>query len=118
MDGPVNKLIYLVANARPHSMKVAPIVRALSQRSDSLQYQIVHTAQHYDQKMSDVFFDELGILQSDHHLECGGGSHAEQTGKSMVAFECICRQQTPAYVLGAGDGHAAERIVQHLEALL
>lgn len=114
----MNKLIYLVAGARPNSMKVAPIVRALSQRSDNLQYQIVHTAQHYDREMGDVFFDELGILQADHHLECGGGSHAEQTGKSMVAVECICRQQTPAYVLGAGDGHAAERIVQYFAALM
>jgi UDP-N-acetylglucosamine 2-epimerase (non-hydrolysing) len=84
-------------------MKIAPIVRALNQRSDSLQYQIVHTGQHYDREMSDVFFDELGIPQPDHHLECGGGSHAEQTAKIMVAFECICRQQPPACVLVVGD---------------
>jgi UDP-N-acetylglucosamine 2-epimerase (non-hydrolysing) len=84
-------------------MKIAPIVRALNQRSDSLQYQIVHTGQHYDREMSDVFFDELGIPQPDHHLECGGGSHAEQTAKIMVAFECICRQQPPTCVLVVGD---------------
>ncbi|HEX4343264.1 MAG TPA: UDP-N-acetylglucosamine 2-epimerase (non-hydrolyzing) [Verrucomicrobiae bacterium] len=103
VDEPVRKLIYLVAGARPNFMKIAPIVRALNQRSDSLQYQIVHTGQHYDREMSDVFFDELGIPQPDHHLECGGGSHAEQTAKIMVAFECICRQQPPACVLVVGD---------------
>src|SRR5487761_795351 len=84
-------------------MKIAPIVRALNQRSDCLQYQIAHTGQHYDREMSDVFFDELGIPQPDHHLECGGGSHAEQTARIMVAFERICRQQPPACVLVVGD---------------
>ena len=103
MDGPVHKLIYLVAGARPNFMKIAPIVRALNQRSDCLQYRIVHTGQHYDREMSDVFFDELGIPQPDHHLECGGGSHAEQTARIMVAFERICRQQPPACVLVVGD---------------
>lgn len=103
MDGPVHKLIYLVAGARPNFMKIAPIVRALNQRIDRFQYQIVHTGQHYDREMSDVFFDELGIPQPDYHLECGGGSHAEQTAKIMVAFERICEQQTPACVLVVGD---------------
>jgi UDP-N-acetylglucosamine 2-epimerase (non-hydrolysing) len=84
-------------------MKIAPIVRALNQRSDSLQYQIVHTGQHYDREMSDVFFAELNIPQPDHHLECGGGTHAEQTAKIMVAFEDICRHQAPDCVLVVGD---------------
>ena len=99
----MRKLIYLVAGARPNFMKIAPIVRALNQQSNSLRYQIVHTGQHYDREMSDVFFDELGIPQPDHHLECGGGSHAEQTAKIMVAFERICREQTPDCVLVVGD---------------
>ncbi|MGH8318459.1 MAG: non-hydrolyzing UDP-N-acetylglucosamine 2-epimerase [Steroidobacteraceae bacterium] len=103
MREPVGKLIYLVAGARPNFMKIAPIARALSRRSGHLQYKIVHTGQHYDREMSDVFFEELGIQHPDHHLECGGGSHAEQTAKIMVAFERICRQQMPACVLVVGD---------------
>lgn len=85
-------------------MKIAPIVRALNTRSDCFQYQIVHTGQHYDREMSDVFFEELGIPEPDYHLECGGGgSHAEQTAKIMIAFEGICQRQTPACVLVVGD---------------
>ena len=99
----MHKLIYLVAGARPNFMKIAPIVRALNQRSARMQYQIVHTGQHYDREMSDVFFAELGIPQPDHNLECGGGSHAEQTAKIMVGFERICRQKTPDCVLVVGD---------------
>lgn len=84
-------------------MKIAPIVRALDKRSDHFIYQIVHTGQHYDREMSDIFFEELGIPQPDHHLECGGGSHAEQTAKIMVAFEHICSKQRPDCVLVVGD---------------
>lgn len=99
----MQKLIYLVAGARPNFMKIAPIVRALDKASRHFKYQIIHTGQHYDKEMSDVFFEELGIPQPDHHLECGGGSHAEQTAKIMVAFEHICQQQKPACVLVVGD---------------
>lgn len=99
----VGKLIYLVAGARPNFTKIAPIARALDRRSEYLRYEIVHTGQHYDREMSDVFFEELGIRHPDHHLECGGGSHAEQTAKIMVAVEGICRRQMPACVLVVGD---------------
>lgn len=99
----MQKLIYLVAGARPNFMKIAPIVRALDKEADHFSYKIIHTGQHYDREMSDVFFEELGIPQPDHHLECGGGSHAEQTAKIMVAFEKICQNQTPDCVLVVGD---------------
>src|SRR6266496_6050039 len=66
------KKIFLVAGARPNFMKIAPIVRALQARTDALEFEIVHTGQHYDREMSDVFFDELGIPAPHHHLECGG----------------------------------------------
>jgi len=99
----MQKLIYLVAGARPNFMKIAPIVRALDKASQHFKYQIIHTGQHYDREMSDVFFEELGIPQPDHHLECGGGSHAEQTAKIMVAFEHICQAQRPTCVLVVGD---------------
>lgn len=97
------KLLYLVAGARPNFMKIAPIVRALGQSEAHLTYEIIHTGQHYDREMSDVFFEELGIPQPDHHLNCGGGSHAEQTAKIMVAFEAACQQKKPACTLVVGD---------------
>ena len=81
------KKIFLVAGARPNFMKIAPIVRALTQCADRFHFEIVHTGQHYDREMSEVFFEELGIPTPHHHLECGGGSHAEQTAKIMIAFE-------------------------------
>lgn len=99
----MQKLFYLVAGARPNFMKIAPIVRALDKEADHFSYQIIHTGQHYDREMSDVFFEELGIPQPNHHLDCGGGSHAEQTAKIMVAFEKICQNQKPDCVLVVGD---------------
>lgn len=96
-------LVYLVAGARPNFMKIAPIVRALQARADRFEFKIVHTGQHYDKEMSDVFFDELGIPKPDFHLEAGGGSHATQTAKIVVAFEEICQTARPDCVLVVGD---------------
>jgi len=97
------KLLYLIAGARPNFMKLAPMVRALQARADELAFRIVHTGQHYDREMSDVFFDELGIPKPDHHLGAGGGSHAEQTARVMVAFEALCRERRPDAVVVVGD---------------
>lgn len=97
------KLLYLVAGARPNFMKLAPLVRALDKRADHFDYRIIHTGQHYDREMSDVFFEELGIPQPDRHLDCGGGSHAEQTAKIMVAFEKVCLSERPDCVIVVGD---------------
>lgn len=101
----MKKLIYLVAGARPNFMKIAPIIRALQAEQERFAFQLIHTGQHYDREMSDVFFEELGIPQPDHHLDCGGGSHAEQTAKIMVAFERICQTaaRRPDCVLVVGD---------------
>jgi UDP-N-acetylglucosamine 2-epimerase (non-hydrolysing) len=95
-------LIYLVAGARPNFMKIAPIVRAL-QAQQLLTYKIIHTGQHYDREMNDVFFEELGIPQPDVFMGAGGGSHAQQTAKIMVGFEELCVQERPAAVLVVGD---------------
>jgi UDP-N-acetylglucosamine 2-epimerase (non-hydrolysing) len=97
------KLLYLVAGARPNFMKLAPMVRALAQRADALAFRIVHTGQHYDREMSDVFFDELGIPKPDHHLGAGGGSHAQQTAKVMLAFEELCQANRPDAIVVVGD---------------
>jgi len=95
-------LIYLVAGARPNFMKIAPIVRAL-QAQDKLSFKIIHTGQHYDREMNDVFFEELGIPQPDVFMAAGGGSHAQQTAKIMVGFEELCVVERPAAVLVVGD---------------
>ncbi|XHS80394.1 non-hydrolyzing UDP-N-acetylglucosamine 2-epimerase [Burkholderiaceae bacterium UC74_6] len=94
--------IHLIAGARPNFMKIAPIVRAL-QADGRLDWKIVHTGQHYDRDMNEVFFEELGIPAPDVRLGCGGGSHAEQTGKIMIAYEQLCREDKPAACLVVGD---------------
>jgi UDP-N-acetylglucosamine 2-epimerase (non-hydrolysing) len=97
------RMLYLVAGARPNFMKLAPLVRALAKQPQQLSFRIVHTGQHYDREMSDVFFDELGIPKPDHHLGAGGGSHAEQTAKVMIGFEALCQSERPDAVVVVGD---------------
>ena len=94
--------IYLVAGARPNFMKIAPIVRALRAHG-GLAFNIIHTGQHYDREMNDVFFEELGIPQPDVFMAAGGGGHSQQTGKIMVAFEELCQTDRPDAVLVVGD---------------
>ncbi len=95
-------LVYLVAGARPNFMKIAPIVRAM-QAQDILSFKIIHTGQHYDRDMNEVFFEELGIPQPDIFMGAGGGSHAQQTAKIMIGFEELCTAERPAAVLVVGD---------------
>lgn len=97
------KTLYLVAGARPNFMKLAPLVRALDRRASEIAYRIVHTGQHYDRDMSDVFFEELGIPKPHFHLGAGGGSHAQQTARIMVAFEELCQRERPGAVVVVGD---------------
>ncbi len=89
-------------------MKIAPIVRALNARKAAslesgidLHVSIVHTGQHYDENMSEVFFRELMIPKPDRYLEVGSGSHAEQTAKIMVAFEKVLQEDRSDCVVGA-----------------
>jgi UDP-N-acetylglucosamine 2-epimerase (non-hydrolysing) len=96
------KTIYLVAGARPNFMKIAPIVRAL-QGHARLAFKIIHTGQHYDREMNEVFFEELGIPAPDVFMGAGGGSHAEQTAKIMLGFEQLCLAERPDAVLVVGD---------------
>lgn len=102
MTTPKRACIHIVAGARPNFMKIAPIVRAL--RADGrLAWKIIHTGQHYDRNMSEVFFDELGIPSPDVHFNCGGGSHASQTARVMEAFERHCNEDRPDAVMVVGD---------------
>ncbi len=83
-------------------MKAAPVVRALAQKPD-LRQTLVHTGQHYDQNMSDVFFRELEIPEPDFNLAVGSGTHAAQTGQIMMRFEPVVEKDRPDLVLVYGD---------------
>ena len=94
--------IHLVAAARPNFMKVAPLYHALKNEPWS-DPRIVHTGQHYDLNMSDVFFQDLGLPAPHIHLGVGKGTHAEQTGRVMMAYEKILLDVGPDLVIVVGD---------------
>lgn len=94
--------IHLVAAARPNFMKIAPLYHALSAERWS-QPVIVHTGQHYDSNMSDAFFRDLRLPSPHFHLEVGSGSHAEQTGGVMIAYERILTEHRPDWIVVVGD---------------
>jgi UDP-N-acetylglucosamine 2-epimerase len=93
------KIVHLVAAARPNFMKVAPLYHELA-RGSWCTARIVHTGQHYDANMSDAFFRDLRLPEPAHHLEVGSGSHAEQTGRTMIAYEGVCQRERPAGIGG------------------
>lgn len=98
--------ILVVAGARPNFMKVAPLVEALKSRQAShpdLEILLVHTGQHYDAQMSRAFFTDLGLPRPDVDLEVGSGTHAEQTGRVMIAFEALLFERKPDWVVVVGD---------------
>lgn len=93
---------FLVAGARPNFMKISPLYREVK-KYDGIKYKIIHTEQHYDFEMSDVFFKELEIPEPDYFLNSGSGSHAIQTAKVIVAFEEVCKKEKPDLVIVVGD---------------
>jgi UDP-N-acetylglucosamine 2-epimerase (non-hydrolysing) len=99
--------LLLVAGARPNFMKVAPLIKAIDKHREKggrlLDCVLVHTGQHYDEKMSQVFFGDLGIPAPDVNLCVGSGSHAVQTANVMVKFEPVCLEQKPDWVVVVGD---------------
>jgi len=97
------KKVISVVGARPNFMKIAPIHFEFSKYKDKIHHLICHTGQHYDEKMSKVFFDELGLPSPDFYLGIGSGSHAVQTAGVMVAFEKILLDEKPDLVIVAGD---------------
>jgi UDP-N-acetylglucosamine 2-epimerase (non-hydrolysing) len=117
--------IHLVAAARPNFMKVAPVYHAL-RRENWCDPVLVHTGQHYDPDMSDAFFRDLGLPDPHIHLGIGGGTHAEQTGRIMIAYEQVAAAAPPAWTIVVGDVNstmacaiAAKKLclpVAHLEA--
>ncbi|MCK4752004.1 MAG: UDP-N-acetylglucosamine 2-epimerase (non-hydrolyzing) [Planctomycetes bacterium] len=94
--------IICVCGARPNFMKIGPVMRAFH-ASGKFETLLVHTGQHYDEKMSKLFFDELGIPKPDVNLEVGSASHAVQTAEIMKRFEPVVLEFKPDYVLVVGD---------------
>lgn len=92
-----------VVGARPNFMKMAPIIEAMDRFPDRIDHLLVHTGQHYDQRMSKSFFEDLGMPRPDIDLGVGSGSHAEQTARVMVEFEQVCLREKPYLVLVVGD---------------
>ncbi|HEX6376174.1 MAG TPA: UDP-N-acetylglucosamine 2-epimerase (non-hydrolyzing) [Allosphingosinicella sp.] len=94
--------LHLIAAARPNFMKVAPLWHALA-AAPGLTPVLVHTGQHYDVNMSDAFFADLRLPEPHHHLGIGSGSHAEQTGGVMIAYEKVALSDRPDWIVVVGD---------------
>lgn len=114
-----------VVGARPQFVKAAALSRELAGRA-GVREVLVHTGQHHDENMSDVFFEEMGIPRPDHHLGIHGGSHGAMTGRMLEAIEAVLQQEQPDVMLVYGDtnstlagGLAAAKLhvpVAHVEA--
>jgi UDP-N-acetylglucosamine 2-epimerase (non-hydrolysing) len=98
----MKKNIHLIAAARPNFMKIAPLFHALKKEEWAVP-EIVHTGQHYDINMSDAFFKDLMLPEPHYHLGIGSGSHAEQTGNVMIAYEKLLHETQPDMVVVVGD---------------
>ena len=105
-----NLKIALVAGARPNFMKIAPLIRAMEKENKELkwtknkiEYSLIHTGQHYDIEMSEVFFRELELPRPNLNLEVGSASHAVQTANIMIKFEEFCLHEKPDWVVVVGD---------------
>jgi len=94
--------IHLIAAARPNFMKIAPLYHALK-ATDWAEPILVHTGQHYDRNMSDAILEDLRLPAPDFHMGVGSGSHAEQTGNVMIAYERICEEHRPDWIVVVGD---------------
>ena len=115
---PGKRKILSVVGTRPNFMKTAPVVAALRGAPSAFEHVLVHTGQHYDDAMSRIFFEELGVGEPDHMLDVGSGSHAQQTARVMERLEPVLLEVEPDVVLvpgrrelddggGAGGGEAA-----------
>jgi len=103
--------IISVVGARPNFMKIAPFIRVINEHNESkpsikIEHLLVHTGQHYDERMSDSFFRALGIPEPDINLGVGSGTHAEQVGQTMIEFEKVIIKEKPDWVVVVGDVNA------------
>ena len=95
--------IFHVLGTRPNFVKMAPLIAALTQRLPDSDQVIVHTGQHYDRMMSEIFFEQLGVPAPDHMLEIGSGTHAQQTARVMERLEPLLLSEEPDMVIVPGD---------------
>tara|TARA_B110000008_G_scaffold271107_1_gene302166 strand:+ start:4152 stop:5306 length:1155 start_codon:yes stop_codon:yes gene_type:complete len=99
-----------VVGARPNFMKIAPFIKVISKynelQEEKIEHMLVHTGQHYDDRMSKAFFTALDIPDADINLGIGSGSHAEQVGNTMIAFEKVLLKEKPDWVIVLGDVNA------------
>ena len=102
--------IISVVGARPNFMKIAPFIKVISAynelQKEKIEHMLVHTGQHYDDRMSKTFFKALNIPNADINLGVGSGSHAEQVGNTMIAFERVLLKEKPDWVIVLGDVNA------------
>ena len=96
------RIVYVVGT-RPNFVKTAPVIGALRARLPDGRHAIVHTGQHYDRLMSEVFLEELGVPAPDHMLEVGSGSHAAMTARTMERLEPVLIEEEPDLVVVPGD---------------
>jgi len=96
------RIVYVVGT-RPNFIKTAPVIAALRARIPAGRHAIVHTGQHYDRLMSEIFLEELGVPAPDHMLEVGSGSHAQQTARVMERLEPVLAEERPDLVVVPGD---------------
>lgn len=104
MDHGQMKTVISIVGARPNFVKLAALCQFLD---DQFNHLIIHTGQHYDRKMTDIFFAELGIRQSDINLGVGSGTHAQMTGKILIGTEKVFKKVTPNLVIVYGDTNSA-----------
>jgi UDP-N-acetylglucosamine 2-epimerase (non-hydrolysing) len=98
----LERILYVVGT-RPNFVKMAPVVSALRSRLPDARHAIVHTGQHYDRLMSEIFLEELGVPEPDHMLGVGSGTHAEQTARVIEGLEPVLEQEAPELVVVPGD---------------
>jgi len=97
------RTVVSVVGARPNFVKMAPVIAELGRRPGEFRSVVVHTGQHYDAEMSQIFFEELGVPEPDHLLDVGSGTHAVQTARVMERIEPILSEERPDVVLVPGD---------------
>ncbi|MCD4796357.1 MAG: UDP-N-acetylglucosamine 2-epimerase (non-hydrolyzing) [Candidatus Cloacimonetes bacterium] len=99
----MKRKIHLIVGARPNFMKMAPLYKEFAKFPEEFDVKLIHTGQHYDERMSKFFFDDLQMPKPDEYLEVGSGTHGKQTAKIMERYEEVLLKNRPDLVIVAGD---------------